>query len=65
VPLVSDALGPLSCRAPCDWCRAAKELYVAEIDGKVLVKIGAKAYEPQDAAWRPANDGNAWAVWLR
>ena len=50
---------------PGDWCRAAKELYVAEIDGKVLVKIGAKSYEPEDAAWRPADKGKAWALWLR
>ena len=51
--------------APCDQRRAAKELYVAEIDGKVLVKIGAKSYEPEDAAWRPADKGKAWALWLR
>jgi Alpha-amylase C-terminal beta-sheet domain len=38
---------------------------VAEIDGKVLVKLGAKSYEPEDAAWRPADKGKAWALWLR
>lgn len=47
-------------------CRAQRELYVAEVDGKVLVKVGTADFQPEDgAAWRAADQGSAWAVWLR
>lgn len=45
--------------------RAAKELYVAEIDGKLLMKMGGKDFEPEGDAWKLADKGDAWAIWLR
>lgn len=38
---------------------------MSEIDSRLLVKIGAKSYEPEDDAWKPADKGDAWAIWLR
>jgi len=46
-------------------CRAKKELYAAEIDGKLLVKIGAAEFQPEGVDWQPADKGDAWAIWLR
>lgn len=46
--------------------RAGKELYVAETDGKVLVKIGSAKWQPEEGSrWVEASSGSAWAVYER
>lgn len=53
------------CELMCQFCRAGKELYVAETDGKVLVKIGSAKWEPDAGKWSEADSGKAWAVYVR
>ena len=43
---------------------AQKFLYVAEIDGKVLMKIGKAKYEPDSSTWKPLKSGKNWAIWM-
>ena len=40
-------------------------LYVAEIDGKLLMKIGKAKYEPDSTTWKPLQTGRDWGVWRR
>lgn len=44
---------------------AQKYLYVAEIDGKLLMKIGKARYEPDPTTWKPLQTGRDWSVWRR
>ncbi len=46
--------------------RAGKELYVAETDGKVLVRIGCAKWQPKSTdGWEEVDSGKAWAVYER
>lgn len=44
---------------------AQKFLYVAEIDKKLLLKIGKAKYEPDAQIWKPLHSGNSWGIWRR
>lgn len=47
------------------WRRAGKELYVAETDGKILVKIGSAKWIPDGDDWKEVDSGKAWTVYER
>ena len=42
---------------------AQKFLYVAEIDGSLLMKIGKARYEPDSNKWKLLESGKNWGVW--
>lgn len=42
---------------------AQKFLYVAEIDGSLLMKIGKARYEPDNNKWTLLESGKNWAIW--
>lgn len=42
---------------------AQKFLYVAEIDGSLLMKIGKAKYEPDSNRWKPLESGKDWGIW--
>ena len=44
---------------------AQKFLYVAEIDKKLLMKIGKAKYEPDANTWKPLQSGKNWGIWQR
>lgn len=43
--------------------RADSQVYVAETDGKVLMKMGPGNYAPPSAEWNMAAQGKRWAIW--
>ena len=43
--------------------RADSQVYVAETDGKVLMKMGPGKYAPPSAEWNMAAQGKRWAIW--
>lgn len=45
--------------------RAESDVYVAEIDDSVVMKIGAGSYAPDDSKWAQAEAGHCWTVWYR
>ena len=45
--------------------RAENDVYAAEIDGALVVKIGPGDFSPDAGAFRVADCGHAWAVWER
>ena len=45
--------------------KAENDLYAAEVDGALLVKIGSGAFSADDMRWRLAESGHCWSVWLR
>ena len=45
--------------------KAEKDLYAAEVEGAVLVRIGAGGFSADEARWRLAESGHCWSVWLR
>lgn len=45
--------------------RAESDMYVAEIDESVVMKIGAGSYAPDDSKWAQAEAGHCWTVWYR
>jgi alpha-amylase len=47
-----------------DIHEARRGLYVAKIDGKVVVKLGPHSWSP-GAGWQLALDGDRFAVWIR
>ncbi len=42
---------------------AQKFLYVAEIDGSLLMKIGEAKYEPDSQQWKALESGKNWEIW--
>jgi len=44
---------------------AQKFLYVAEIDGSLLMKIGKAKYEPDSQEWKALESGKNWGIWQR
>lgn len=56
----------LHCRSTVEIHEADKELYVAETDEKVLVKIGSATWQPKPSSgWTESPSGNAWTVYER
>lgn len=45
--------------------KAENDLYAAEVDGAVLVKIGSGDFTADEACWKLAESGHCWSVWLR
>lgn len=45
--------------------RAEKDVYAAEIDDSVVMKIGAGNYAPDESKYSPAEAGHCWMVWYR
>ncbi len=41
---------------------AQKFLYVAEIDGSLLMKIGKAKYEPDSQQWKVLESGKNWGI---
>lgn len=54
----------LHVRSAVNIVRAEALLYAAEIDGKLMMKIGPEHFDPGEG-WRPAGEGNCWCVWER
>ena len=44
---------------------AQKFLYVAEVDGSLLMKIGKAKYEPDSKQWKPLESGKNWGIWQK
>lgn len=44
---------------------AQKFLYVAEVDGVLLLKIGKAKYEPDSSKWKLQESGRHWGVWQK
>lgn len=42
---------------------AQKFLYVAEINGSLLMKIGKAKFEPDSNKWKPLQSGMHWGIW--
>jgi Alpha-amylase C-terminal beta-sheet domain len=43
---------------------AERNLYVAEVDDALLLKLGAAKYEPGEE-WKPIKSGHHWSIWER
>eukprot|EP00208_Stichococcus_sp_RCC1054_P000847 CAMPEP_0206136186 /NCGR_PEP_ID=MMETSP1473-20131121/1419_1 /ASSEMBLY_ACC=CAM_ASM_001109 /TAXON_ID=1461547 /ORGANISM="Stichococcus sp, Strain RCC1054" /LENGTH=585 /DNA_ID=CAMNT_0053528527 /DNA_START=221 /DNA_END=1978 /DNA_ORIENTATION=+ len=55
----------INCRSNLEIHEAGKELYVAETDGKILVKIGSAKWIPDGDDWKEVDSGKAWTVYER
>lgn len=53
----------IHCRSQVKILRADSQVYVAETDGKVLMKMGPGNYAPPSAEWNMAAQGKRWAIW--
>jgi alpha-amylase len=53
----------LHCRSAVKILAATHDVYAAEIDGKVVMKIGPGPWGPDLQRWQVADCGHAWAVW--
>ena len=46
------------------WIKHAEQsIYVAEIDGCMLMKMGPAKYQPEEANWRSVASGHHWEIW--
>ena len=45
--------------------RAEKGMYVAEIDGQLLMKIGPRSFAPNSEEYQEAEKGEHWSTWLK
>ena len=43
--------------------RADSQVYVAETDKRILMKMGPGKYAPPSAEWSMAAQGKRWAIW--
>lgn len=43
--------------------QAERDVYAAEIDGNVLMKIGPGDFAPDGSVWAPSEAGRSWAIW--
>ncbi|KAK9863004.1 hypothetical protein WJX84_002802 [Apatococcus fuscideae] len=55
----------IHCRSQVKILRADSQVYVAETDGKLLMKMGPGKYSPPSADWMVAAKGKQWAIWER
>ncbi|EIE21645.1 glycoside hydrolase [Coccomyxa subellipsoidea C-169] len=55
----------IHCRSQVTIVRAESDVYAAEIDESVVMKIGAGVYAPDDSKWVQAEAGHCWTVWYR
>lgn len=55
----------LHCRSKLEIHKADRDCYVAEVDDKVLVKLGPGDVNVDSAIWSKALSGSNWAVWER
>ncbi|KAL3157728.1 alpha-amylase [Trebouxia sp. C0010 RCD-2024] len=55
----------IHCRSKVYIMHAQKFLYVAEIDGSLLMKIGKAKYEPDSTKWKPLESGKDWGIWQK
>ncbi|KAL0052418.1 hypothetical protein WJX82_001760 [Trebouxia sp. C0006] len=53
----------INCRSKVNIKHAQKFLYVAEIDGSLLMKIGKAKYEPDSQQWKVLESGKNWGIW--
>ena len=45
--------------------RAENDVYAAEVDGSLLLKLGIGSIPVDEATWSLAESGHNWGVWLR
>lgn len=45
--------------------RAENDVYAAQIDDALLMKIGAGEYTPEGAGWQKLDSGHCWTIWSR
>ena len=45
--------------------KAENDVYAAEVDGSVLLKLGSGSFSADEASWSLAESGHNWGVWLR
>jgi hypothetical protein len=45
--------------------RAERDVYAADIDGAVLIKIGSGHFAADESQWTHAESGHCWMVWHR
>ncbi|KAK9908484.1 hypothetical protein WJX75_008568 [Coccomyxa subellipsoidea] len=55
----------IHCRSQVKIVRAESDVYAAEIDESVVMKIGAGVYAPDESKWAQAEAGHCWTVWYR
>lgn len=55
----------LTCRSAVRILEASHDVYAAQVDDRVVVKIGPGSWGPDLGAWQVADCGHAWAVWER
>lgn len=53
----------LHCRSGVSILHASHDVYAAEIDQKLVVKVGPGDFAPDLEKWKIADCGSAWAVW--
>jgi hypothetical protein len=52
-------------RAQVKILKAENDVYAAEVDGAVLLKLGSGSFPVDESAWSPAESGHCWGIWLR
>ena len=63
--LACSVSGPYLCALQVTIVRAESDVYAAEIDEVVVMKIGAGSYVPDESKWAQAEAGHCWTVWYR
>eukprot|EP00891_Asterochloris_glomerata_P008154 jgi/Astpho2/8154/e_gw1.00120.89.1_t len=53
----------IHCRSEVRCWHAERSIYVAEIDGCMLMKMGPAKYQPEEAHWRSVASGHHWEIW--
>jgi alpha-amylase len=55
----------IHCRSEITILHASHDLYAAEIDEKLVVKLGPGDFCPSADDYHIADRGNAWAIWKK
>lgn len=45
--------------------RAVDDVYAAQIDDVLLMKIGAGSFTPEGTSWQKLDSGLRWTIWSR
>eukprot|EP00191_Tetraselmis_sp_GSL018_P020356 CAMPEP_0177594508 /NCGR_PEP_ID=MMETSP0419_2-20121207/9820_1 /TAXON_ID=582737 /ORGANISM="Tetraselmis sp., Strain GSL018" /LENGTH=598 /DNA_ID=CAMNT_0019085825 /DNA_START=592 /DNA_END=2388 /DNA_ORIENTATION=- len=54
----------ISCRSQVHILKADSGVYAAQIDDRVIVKLGPRDWSPGDSSWEMAGFGHHWCVWV-
>eukprot|EP00951_Prasinocladus_malaysianus_P001365 scaffold9338_cov40-Prasinocladus_malaysianus.AAC.1 len=53
----------IHCRSQVHILKADSGVYAAQIDDRVIVKIGPRDWSPPDKSWEVAGYGHQWCAW--